>query len=153
MVKFLIATHGFLADGFKSSIKVLMGDDIAESVKTVNAFVEDGTTDPKSEIEHFCNSLGDGDELVIFTDLMYGSVNQFALPFTKKENVIILTGANFPLICEVISKLTFSNEENKINHDAIKDIVEKAKDQIIFVENFFAESDDSKNKDYEEDFF
>ena len=49
MVKFLIATHVFLADGFKSSINVLMGEEIADSVSCVNAFVENGTADPKGE--------------------------------------------------------------------------------------------------------
>jgi len=129
-----------------------MGDEIADSVKTINAFVEGGTADPKGAIEEYCSSLDEGDELVIFTDLMYGSVNQFALPFTEKENVYILTGTSFPLICEVISKLTFGYDEERIDPEFIKNIVEKAKEQMIFVQNFFAENQNNSEND-EEEFF
>lgn len=150
MVKFLIATHGFLADGFKSSVEVLMGKETADSIMTVNAFVEGGEPDPKSMIEEICESISDQDELIIFTDLMYGSVNQFALPYTEKKNVYILSGTNFPLICEVISKLTFGSEESKVVSSEIEEIVDKAREQIVFVEDF---SRQEEVKSEEEDFF
>lgn len=146
MVRFLIATHGFLADGFKSSIGVLMGQEIANNIETINAFVEGGVQDPKSLIEKMCSELKQEDNLVIFTDLMYGSVNQFALPFIIKENVYLVTGINFPLICEIISKLSFS-EETIVDNDFMIENVEKAKEQISYVMNNISEesNDDESN--------
>lgn len=132
MVKFLIATHGFLADGFKSSINVLMGEEIANSIMTINAFVENGEMNPKGRIQEIVTNLKDEDDLVIFSDLMYGSVNQFALPYIDKENVHIITGINFPVICEIISKLTFSPQDDDLSN-IIEDTVEKAKEQLIYV--------------------
>lgn len=146
MVRFLIATHGFLADGFKSSINVLMGEEIANSVETINAFVENGEKNPKGKIEEIINDLSEDDDLIIFTDLMYGSVNQFAMPYNNKENVFIISGTNFPVICEIISKLTFGYEQKRPCEEEIEDIVEKAREQLIYLKNV-----EDKNND--DDFF
>lgn len=135
MVKFLIATHGFLADGFKSSINVLMGKEIAEKIETINAFVENGTDDPKGTIERICSSLNETDDLIIFTDLMYGSVNQFVMPYTSKENIFAITGINFPVLCEVISKLTFGIEEHRVSDKELEEIVLKSRSQLLLVED------------------
>ena len=148
MVRFLIATHGFLADGFKSSINVLMGEEIADKIDTINAFIEGGTNNPKAEIEKYCSELKQDDDLIIITDLMYGSVNQFALPYAENNNIHIISGANFPLICEIISKLTFGSEEVEDKASVINEAIEKAREQIIYAKNL-----DSKEEDNEEDFF
>lgn len=148
MVKFLIATHGFLAEGFKSSINVLMGEEISSSIKTINAFVEDGTADPKGEIEKICDLLNDNDDLIIFTDLMYGSVNQFALPYSSRNNVFVITGINFPVICELISKLTFGTDEIKVTEEQLQDIINKSREQLQIVKELENELSDS-----DEDFF
>jgi PTS system mannose-specific IIA component len=148
MVRFLIATHGFLADGFKSSINVLMGEEIADKIDTINAFIEGGTDNPKAEIEKYCSELKQDDDLIIITDLMYGSVNQFALPYAENKNIHIISGANFPLICEIISKLTFGSEEVEDKASVINEAIEKAREQIIYAKNL-----DSKEEDNEEDFF
>ena len=144
MVKFLIATHGFLADGFKSSINVLMGEEIADSVSCVNAFVENGTDDPKGEIKKHCEDIKNDEYLIILTDVMYGSVNQFALPYVNNKNIFVVTGVNFPLIMEIISKLTFAGDDVEVNKEILDDIVEKSKDQLICVDciNEDASTDD-----------
>ena len=148
MVKFLIATHGFLADGLKSSIGVLMGEEIAEKISTINAFVDGGVADPKTAIANECNDLYEDEVLIIFTDLQYGSVNQFAIPFADNKKIHIISGTNFPVLCEVISKLTFGSEEIKfVSSRDLKEIVEKAREQLVYFENQTESSND------EEDFF
>ena len=148
MVRFLIATHGMLSDGFKSSVSVLMGDEIANNIGTINAFVENGDLDPKGRIEEIVNALGEDEELIIFTDLMYGSVNQFAVPYSNKNNVHVITGINFPVICEVISKLTFSYEEKKVSTDELLEIIDKSRGQLTYVKVVSEDNDDN-----EEEFF
>lgn len=151
MVKFLIATHGFLADGFKSSIHVLMGDEIANKIQTINAFVEGGVKDPKGAIEKICNELSEHDDLIIFTDLMYGSVNQFTLPYVSKSNVHVITGMNFPVLCEIISQYSFVDDHVRPDDQRLLEITDKAKDQLIFVENNVVEQPSHETN--EDDFF
>ena len=148
MVKFLIATHGFLAEGFKSSVSVLMGEEIAASIETVNAFVENGTEDPKGAIEKICSKVNETDDLVIFTDLMFGSVNQFVTPFVSKKNIFAVTGVNFPLICEIISKLTFGIEESRVTEEELHNLILKSRNQMMLVEDV-----DKKDVVSDDDFF
>ena len=54
------------------------------------------------------------------------------------------------MICEVISKLTFGSEESKVVSSEIEEIVDKAREQIVFVEDF---SRQEEVKSEEEDFF
>ena len=79
MVRFLVATHGFLADGFKSTMSVLMGQEIADRIETINAYANDDMRSPKVLLDDFVKTIGKN-ELIIFTDVMFGSVNQFAMP-------------------------------------------------------------------------
>ena len=72
MRKLLIATHGYLADGVKSSINILCGE--KSEVTYLNAYVEDG--DIKENIKDFFNEYKPEDEVILFTDLYGGSVIQ-----------------------------------------------------------------------------
>ena len=143
MVKYLIATHGTLADGYKSSVGVLMGQEIADHIMTINSFVEGGTKDPKTAIETACNSVGNDDQLIVFTDLMYGSVNQLMFPFAERHNIFIITGINLPLLCEVISKMSFVPDA-QANESDILELIEKSKNEIKYVKNEISNSSDDQ---------
>lgn len=147
MVRFLVATHGTLADGFKSTMSILMGKEIAEKIETINAYSNESESSPKQIIENYIDSVGD-DQLIIFTDVMFGSVNQFVMPYVDKNNVFVLTGVNFPLMLEVISKYSFSEES--VEEDYIRSVVVKAREQILYVND---EMNDSQIINDEEDFF
>ncbi len=147
MVRFLVATHGTLADGFKSTMSILMGKEIAEKIETINAYNNESESSPKQIIENYIDSVGD-DQLIIFTDVMFGSVNQFVMPYVDKNNVFVLTGVNFPLMLEVISKYSFSEES--VEEDYIRSVVVKAREQILYVND---EMNDSQIINDEEDFF
>lgn len=145
MVRFLVATHGTLADGFKSTMSILMGKEIAEKIETINAYCNESS--PKQIIENYIDSVGD-DQLIIFTDVMFGSVNQFVMPYVDKNNVFVLTGVNFPIMLEVISKYSFSEES--VEEDYIRSVVVKAREQILYVNDEMKNSQIINN---EEDFF
>ena len=147
MVRFLVATHGTLADGFKSTMNILMGQEIADKIETINAYCDGDTTSPKELLEKYISSIGN-DQVIIFTDVMFGSVNQFAMPFTNQENIYVLTGVNFPLMLEVISKYSF--EENLVDDNYLREVIKKAQEQILYVND---EVKKIKNENNEEDFF
>ncbi|HCS76134.1 MAG TPA: PTS mannose transporter subunit IIA, partial [Clostridiales bacterium] len=69
MRRFLIASHGHLASGLKSSIKILTRDD--SMVKAVDCYIDESDFTPK--IQDFIDSVQPDDEAIIFTDLMGGS--------------------------------------------------------------------------------
>ncbi|WP_225620930.1 hypothetical protein [Heyndrickxia coagulans] len=55
MNKILVATHGYFANGIKSSIKLLTG--VEENIYFLNAYVNDESID--KQIEHFFQSASE----------------------------------------------------------------------------------------------
>ena len=149
MIRFLIASHGYLADGFKSAIEIIMGKDIAERISTINAFVGDCREDVKGNLERFVKDIPAADKLIIFSDIMHGSVNRFIMPLIDDEKVFLITGVNFPLLCELIAKYCFS-DETTVDNEELLTIVEKAKDEMKFVNHY---RNHVVVKDNESDFF
>ncbi|MEG0165418.1 PTS sugar transporter subunit IIA [Anaerorhabdus sp.] len=146
MVKFLIAGHGYLADGIKSTISIIMGDEIADQIMTLNGFVEDGSMDVTGDIEKIINSIDENDKIIIFSDLMHGSINQFLIPYIDENRIYIISGINFPLVCEIISKYIFGNLK-EVNVDDLKSDIEKARQEIIYVNDYIKENSFDKNDD------
>ena len=150
MVNYLIVSHGTLADGFKSTLSILMGKEQVNNIKTICAFLDGDTSNPKDQINDVCKSIKDDDQLVIFTDVMYGSVNQFVVPYVQQGNVFVITGANFPLILEIVTKYSFS-ENLRVSEDELREIMANAKEQIIYVNDSVKQN--LTKQDNDEEFF
>jgi len=137
MRKILIATHGYLADGVKSSIEILCG--AKNNISYINAYVDDTNIDEKIEV--FFKDLKGEDEAVIFTDIFGGSVNQKFIPHCTKPNVHIIAGFNLAIILEIIFK------DKPLSKDNIKEEIENCRNQLIYV------NDISSKEENEEGFF
>ena len=72
MRKVLVATHGYLADGIKSSVGILTGRE--DCITCIDAYVDQSDYTP--QLRAFIDSVEEGDEAVIFTDMYGGSVNR-----------------------------------------------------------------------------
>ncbi|MEA5017570.1 MAG: hypothetical protein VB009_02485 [Erysipelotrichaceae bacterium] len=149
MIRFLIASHGYLANGFKSAIEIIMGKEIADKISTINAFVGDCNNDVKSDLEHFVKNIPSSDKLIVFSDIMHGSVNQFLIPLIEENRVFLITGVNFPLLCELVAKYCYTDDQ-EINNDELLAIVEMAKKEITLVNHYLKHV---VIKDNESDFF
>ena len=134
MIRFLIASHGRLADGFKSTVEVIIGKDVADKIETVSAVVK---------------AIPKEDQVIIFSDIMHGSVNQYLMPFVDDERVFLITGTSFPLVCDIITQYCFY-EDAKVDPEELAAAVERAKDEIIFVNQEMKKEQSEKNED---DFF
>ncbi len=99
MRKYLIATHGTFASGIKSSLDLIMGE--TENVFLIQAYTEDNKS-IQEEIEDVLKQINPDDELIVFTDLIGGSITNQILQFARKENVFIVTGINLPLLLDIM---------------------------------------------------
>lgn len=136
MRKLLIATHGYLADGVKSSINILCGE--KSEVTYLNAYVEDG--DIKENVKDFFNEYKAEDEVIVFTDLYGGSVNQICAEYINKENVHLISGFNLALVLELLYK------DEPLTNEVIRKEVENARNQLVYV-------NDIELKEEGDDFF
>ncbi len=126
MRKFLIASHGQLANGLKHTLKLFIGN--VEQYSTLCAYDDDVKI--SSQIEEFDNDLSTDDELVILTDILGGSVNQeLTNKYSVRENTHLIAGCNLPLLLE----LTVLPEDEAISEQQIRDIVERCQRSIVYV--------------------
>lgn len=133
MVKFLIATHGHLAGGFKSTLQIILGKEAVLDVTALDLFVEEtpGEESAKARIEGYFQALSKEDQVVAFSDIMYGSVNQMLMPYADDERIFVLSGVNFPLICEVLSAVIYSGEE--VSVEMLHEMAQKSRGELLFV--------------------
>ncbi|KEI14863.1 PTS mannnose transporter subunit IIA [Clostridium novyi B str. ATCC 27606] len=137
--KYLIASHGELANGIKSSLDILANK--GNEIEVINAYITDEDYTP--QIVNFIKSIGDDEQGVIFTDLFGGSVNQKSVTevlTNKNKNVFIISNVNLAIVLSLLFSVedVFSEEYIK------KSIVES---QVTLV------STKISNDDPEEDFF
>lgn len=71
MIRFLIASHGRLADGFKSTVEVIIGKDVADKIETVSAFIGESIEDAKGRLEAVVKASRGGSGYH-FSDIMHG---------------------------------------------------------------------------------
>ncbi|HZK65521.1 MAG TPA: hypothetical protein VFC34_15375 [Puia sp.] len=123
--KFLIATHGALARGIQSSLDIIIGP--VENVFIIQAYLE-GNKSIESELAKVLEQVSTADELVIFSDLLGGSVNNQILRFALRERIHIVSGFNLPLVIEIIL-----SDANEPVQEVIKNALVRAKEQMVYV--------------------
>jgi fructoselysine/glucoselysine PTS system EIIA component len=125
--KFLIATHGTLAAGIKSSLDIIIGS--MEHVFLLQAYVDEQTS-MEAELEKILAQVSDHDELVVFTDILGGSITNQILQHCLRPNVYVVSGVNLPLVIEVM----LADSSTPIE-EVISTAIENAKEQMVFVNN------------------
>jgi mannose/fructose-specific phosphotransferase system component IIA len=125
MRKFLIATHGAFAQGVKSSLEIITGE--TENLFLIGAYLSQDIS-VEDELKPILDTLTDDDELVIFTDLLGGSVNNIVIREALRENVHIISGFNLPVLIEVI----LGDTDIPVD-ELIAGAIENAKGQLAYV--------------------
>ncbi|QAA21764.1 PTS sugar transporter subunit IIA [Sporolactobacillus terrae] len=138
MKKILVASHGQLADGVKSSLSILVGN--TDSIRFINAYVTKEDID--ESLNTFFSSVSEDDEVIIFTDLLGGSVNQKVTLRAQKHHAFIIAGFNLPIILEVL----FLPEP--ITKETLNQKIETCRQAMVLVEPEKL----ATNEDSEEDF-
>ncbi|AND83581.1 PTS sugar transporter subunit IIA [Clostridium tyrobutyricum] len=126
MRKILIATHGTLARGAKNTIELLVGK-IAD-ITCISAYVDKEGEDITKSIEKFFKSIKSEDEVVVFTDIIGGSVNQKIVSYASQSNALVVSGFNLPVILTVIL------ENGVISKERLNEIIAESREQLKLVE-------------------
>lgn len=138
MVKVIIASHHKLADGMGDTLKYLVPS--LTDIETISAYLDNEPID--SAVEVALGRCQDIEDVVVFTDLLDGSVNQ---EFVRqlKPNVHVIAGMNLPIIMTLLLQL----ENQPLSEELITQSIEEAKNQIIYVNQFLKESVDDLDED------
>jgi len=125
--KILLATHNKLAEAFKTTIDIIIGD--TEKVETLCAYTED-TFDLKASILEKLKEVSPEDELIVVTDVFGGSINNEFMQQMERFNFILISGMNLTLIGELISLPDLPLKQ------AVEEAVKSAKEGIRICNNF-----------------
>lgn len=125
MKKILIITHGKFAEGIVSTVEIITGKQ--DNLYFINAYVDDQSIEKKMD-NFFKENINSDDQLIIFTDLFGGSVNQTAIRYLSEQNLNIIAGFNLPLLLEVLML-----DESQLTPEKLREVTNSAKEQIIYV--------------------
>lgn len=125
MRKFLIATHGAFAQGIRSSLDVIIGE--TENLFLIGAYLDQNIS-VEDELMPVLDQITEDDELIIFTDLLGGSVNNIMIREALRPNVHLVSGFNLPLLIEIILADTDTPVE-----EVIASAILNAKEQMAYV--------------------
>ena len=125
MRKFLITAHGTFASGIKSSLDIIIGE--TENVFVIDAYVN-GNKSIEDELRKILENIKPEDELIVFSDVMGGSITNQVLRFALRENVHIVSGMNLPLLIDIIMADT-----DMPVADLIENSLRAAKEQVVYV--------------------
>lgn len=136
MRKYILATHGTMAGGMKSTLEMIAG--AQENLVCINAYTEE-CADP---MPVFQKVIADNpeDDIVIMTDLFGGSVNNNAITLIENKRVHVVTGINLP----VVISLVMSDEETSAE-EAIKEAIEGAREMLQYCNGLSLDSQEEED--------
>lgn len=137
--KFLIATHGRLAGGVKSSLDLITG--AVDSIFLIEAYVDENRS-IEDDIKAVIDQVGDNDELIVFSDIMGGSVTNQILQYARQSNVHVVSGFNLPLIIEIVLADTDTPAP-----EVIAEAIENAKQQMVYVNQLLVSQNEEDDND------
>lgn len=136
MRKLLLISHGQLANGFKDTLKLFLGDD--HPFATICAYGE-GCPDVDEELNKFTSNITEDDEVLACSDIFGGSVNQKMLPLLSREKTYIIAGMNLAMLLQIG---TYPKEE-PLSDEICRSFMEQGKEAVVYV-------NDAMNSEVEE---
>ena len=138
MRKYVIATHGKMAEGIQSTLDIIVGP--RENLTFINAYTDE-CADPMPEFQRIMEE-NPNDDIVIMTDMLGGSVNNNAVVLTENKRVHVVTGINLALVISLVM-----SDEDADTREVIRQAVNSSKEMIIYCNEL------SKDNEAEEDDF
>lgn len=125
MSKIILASHSNLAKGLKETLEYILPS--VKEIIAIPAYIDDK---PLHEtIDDVLGNINEDEQVIVFTDLMGGSVNQ---EFSKKigrNNYFVIAGVNLPLLLNVC----LLTQNGDISEEELATAINESKEEIIFV--------------------
>jgi mannose/fructose-specific phosphotransferase system component IIA len=144
MKKILVAAHGLFAEALVKTMFMIAGEQ--ENVTTFNFFTDDDKNDWDARIRDYFDALSEDDELLICTDMFYGSVNQKFLHYLNRQNAHLVTGVNLPALIELVAM------DGEFSRENIERCLATAHEELFYVDLDQMARKEENKKDGE-DFF
>lgn len=128
MKKIIIATHHYLAKGMKDTLEYIVPNTV--EVIDISAYIDNVSVE--NQILAELDKFDKGEQIIVFTDLLGGSVNQEFVKKMKDYNIELITGVNLPVLITIVLGMG----DGKLSKDTIRLAIEEAKNQLVYVNDF-----------------
>jgi len=127
MFKIIVFTHGDLAKCLKETAELISG-----SNDNVEFFGVPLGCDTGAVLRQVSNSIrtaeNSGDNVLVFTDLFFGTPFNLLLSITGSHKFGHITGVNLPILLEAMAM----QDQNELSfEDLISDLVSKGKEAVV----------------------
>ena len=112
-MKILIATHGKLWDGFVSAIEIILGR--SDKIDAISAHDE---YDFKEKVDTYFKEISE--PLIVCTDLMIGSVNQYIVSKINDYDFRLFADVNLKFLLELNMMV---NSNNTLDEKTIQELL------------------------------
>lgn len=142
MIGIVVMTHGSLASGFESAVRLLAGN--PERFATVELQPGDDPLEFKGRVDAALASVDDEDGILALVDLFGGTPSNTISQFMGRSDVRAIAGASLPMIIEAV----FSRDQMTID-ELSRQVLQAGREALIDIRQRFVEAAQS---DDEEDF-
>lgn len=133
MVKIIIASHLNMAGGLKDTLEYILPEHV--DIQVINAYTTNVPVE--AELEEKLNAASDADQILIFTDLSGGSVNQAATRYLAgNPNIHLVSGMNLPLVLT----LAMAASAGSLDAEGVRHAIEEARNQIVYINDVLADA-------------
>jgi PTS system mannose-specific IIA component len=96
----VVVTHGQLANELVNAAEMIVGD--LPRFTAVSIGWHDDVSDARGDIEEAIGRVrGDGEGVLILTDMFGGTPSNLGLTFLEKDRVELITGVNLPMLIKL----------------------------------------------------
>ena len=130
----VIASHNHMASGVQSTLEFIAGKQ--KNVKAIDAYTDGKAIE--DTVKELFDSIDENTEVVVFTDMMAGSVNKKFFPYRTRPHTHIITGMNLPAVLAVAMEST----DEYISIDTIHKIINESRQALQYVNEFSSDDDE-----------
>ena len=136
-MKIVLMSHFNLVAGLKNTLGYF-NPTAADQILAISAYVDD--CDPKVEFEKFLASVDENETVLVFTDIMGGSVNQLTIPYLSRPNFYVFAGMNLGMLLQATC---FMGNETA---DEIKALANVGKEAVVCMNDYKFEAFDEEDE-------
>lgn len=132
-MKVIVVSHGSYARGLVDTVQMIAGEQ--EDLEAFGLEPEDSVETLKEKIRQSIERTPQGEEILILTDIFYGSPFNTVISLMPEYDLYHITGINLPLMMEVI----MGRYTGKHAEEICKELLKAAPDTVRDVRELYKE--------------
>lgn len=149
-MKIILVSHGSFSKGLYETMEMVLGPQ--KNLSYVGLYPHQGIDELKKNIVKELKKADPEEEILVLTDLFYGSPFNAMVQLMKDWNVYHLTGINVPLLMEILLMRDNGKHAAEICDEALKLATNTVSDVRKYLEDLQKADVPTDNDEDEEDF-